>query len=385
MSQLTETLSHYWNKIQGSLFPWLEEELDPLTEKQQQLVAILELVRIEEFLPCYDGCEGRPRKTRSAIARSFVAKMVYNIDTTTFLLDRLESDKNIRRICGWECVAEIPSEATFSRAFADFAETELPQRAHKALIEKTLTGEVILHNSRDSTAIEAREKPQRKASNEGAKKKPSKKKGRPKKSEEQPESKPELTRIQKQKTMTLEEMLRDLPTACDKGAKKDSKGNAMYWTGYKLHLDTIDGGIPVSALVTSASVHDSQVAIPLATITGARIINCYDLMDAAYDVPTIVEHSQSLGHVPLIDKNPRGNKELKNALEAENLARKTLNLILPETLRYNARSTAERTNSRLKDEFGACKVRVRGHIKVACHLLFGVLTLAADQLIQLVT
>ena len=72
--------------------------------------------------------------------------------------------------------------------------------------------------------------------------------------------------------MTLEEMLKDLPTACDKGAKKDSKGNTMYWTGYKLHLDTIDGGIPVSAIVTSASVHDSQVALPLATITARYVV-----------------------------------------------------------------------------------------------------------------
>lgn len=31
MSQLTKNLSQYWNKIQGSLFPWLEEELDPLS------------------------------------------------------------------------------------------------------------------------------------------------------------------------------------------------------------------------------------------------------------------------------------------------------------------------------------------------------------------
>lgn len=370
MSQLTKALSYYWNKIQGTLFPWLEEELDPLTERQQQLIAILELVRIEEFLPCYDGCEGRPPKTRSAIARSFVAKMVYNIDTTTFLLERLKSEKNIRRICGWECMAEIPNEATFSRAFAAFLNTELPQRAHKALIEKMFQGEVILHNSRDSTAIEAREKPQKKATNEGAKKKKTrKKKGRPKKSEEQPEKEPDLTRIQKQRTMTLEEMLKELPTACDKGAKKDSKDNIMYWIGYKLHLDTVDGGIPVSAIVTSASLHDSQAAIPLGTITGKRIINSYDLMDAAYCVPDITEHSQSLGHVPLIDKNPRRNKELKKSLEAENLARKTLNLVLSETLRYNVRSTAERVNSRLKDEFGACKVRVRGHAKVACSVL----------------
>lgn len=180
-------------------------------------------------------------------------------------------------------------------------------------------------------------------------------------------------------------MLKDLPTACDKGAKQDSKGNTMYWVGYKLHLDTVDGGIPVSAIVTSASLNDSQAAIPLATITAKRIVNCYDLMDAAYDVPDIIAHSQSLNHIPLIDKNPRRNKELKEALEAEGLARRTLNLVLPETLRYIARSTAERANSRLKDEFGACKLRVRGHIKVACHLLFGVLALTADQLMQMVT
>ena len=33
MSRLTTTISHYWDKIQGSLFPQLVEELDPLTEK----------------------------------------------------------------------------------------------------------------------------------------------------------------------------------------------------------------------------------------------------------------------------------------------------------------------------------------------------------------
>jgi hypothetical protein len=185
--------------------------------------------------------------------------------------------------------------------------------------------------------------------------------------------------------MTLEEMLNDLPKTCDKGAKKDSKGNVMYWTGYKLHLDTIDGGIPVSAVVTSASVHDSQVAIPLAILTAKNIINCYDLMDSAYDDAIIIEHSQSLGHVPLIDKNPRGDKQAKKEMEAENLARQTLNLVLPETLHYNARSTAERANSRLKDEFGARKLRVRGVMKVSCHLVFGVLTLAADQLMKLAT
>ncbi|MFN0065132.1 MAG: transposase [Chlamydiales bacterium] len=113
--------------------------------------------------------------------------------------------------------------------------------------------------------------------------------------------------------------------------------------------------------------------------------NCYDLMDAGYDVDAIAEHSRSLWHVPLIDKNPRQNQELQRDLEAEPLARRTLHFKFPEELRYNERTTAERTNARLKDEFGANKLRVRGATKVACHLMFGVLVLAADQLMKLVT
>jgi len=388
MGQLTGTLSQYWNRIQGTLFPWLEEELDPLTEKQQQLIEILELIRIEQFIPIYRGLGGRPQKSRAAIARSFVAKMVYNIDTTTFLIERLKTDKNLRRICGWESRIQLPSEATFSRAFEEFANMTLPVRVHEALIEQTLGKEIILHNSRDSTAIDAREKPKAKTGRKEQNKdvqentiKP-KKKGRPKKGEERPSTEP--TRIEQQQTMTLTQMLDDLPKACDKGAKKDSKGNIMYWNGYKLHLDTVDGGIPVSAIVTSASLHDSQVAIPLAILTEERIINLYDLMDSAYDVPAIIEHSKVLGHVPLVDKNPRRDKELQLAIESEAKARKALNWVFPEEIRYNARTTAERANARLKDEFGACKVRVRGHVKVACHLMFGVLALAADQIMRLV-
>ncbi len=311
--------------------------------------------------------------------------MVYNIDTTTYLIERLKSDKNLRRICGWESTFQLPSESTFSRAFADFSNTLLPQRVHDALIKKTLGDEIIQHNSRDSTAIEAREKTLPKVKAEKVDKTVKRKRGRPKKGEERVAPEPELTRLEKQSTMTFEEMLSDLPTACDKGAKADSHGNTMYWTGYKLHLDTIDGGIPVSAIVTSASLHDSQVAIPLASITAQKIINLYDLMDSAYYAPAIIEHSKSLNHVPLIDINPRRNKELKEEIEEEAKARNTLNWKPAEDIRYNARSTAERANSRLKDEFGARKVRVRGHLKVACHLMFGVLVLAADQLMKLVT
>lgn len=389
MGQLIGSLSNFWNRIQGSLFPFLEEELDPLTEKQRQLIAILELIRIEEFLPEYFQRGGRPQKTRSAIARGFVAKMIYNMDSTRALLERLDTDKNLRRICGWESKGFIPSESTFSRAFTEFSERGLPCLVHDALIKETLGREIISHNSRDSTAIEGWEKPVRKKTQEESGQDNSKNasqkkrtKGRPKKGEVKED--PEPTRIEKQQSMTLEEMLKNLPKDCDVGTKKDSKGNKRYWIGYKLHLDIIDGGIPVSALLTSASVHDSQVSIPLAAITSKKITNLYDLMDSAYDVEGIHQYSKSLGHVPLIDQNPRRNQAMKMELEAEAKARKTLNWQTPGSLRYNERTTVERGNSRLKLELGACAIKVRGHKKVFCHLMFGVLTLAADQLLRLV-
>ena len=43
---------------------------------------------------------------------------------------------------------------------------------------------------------------------------------------------------------------------------------------------------------------------------------------------------------------------------------------------------AERVNARLKDEFGARFLRVRGAIKVKCHLMFGVVALAVDQILR---
>ena len=53
-------------------------------------------------------------------------------------------------------------------------------------------------------------------------------------------------------------------------------------------------------------------------------------------------------------------------------------------MRYRERTTVERVNARLKDEFGGRTVRVRGHAKVMCHLMFGIVTLASDQILRLI-
>lgn len=377
MSCLRETLSQYWLNIQGSLFPWLKEELGELTERQQKLVTILELIRVEEFLSATYGLPGRPLADRTAIARAFVAKMVYTMPTTRVLLDRLASDKQLRRICGWERRSEIPKEWTFSRAFAEYAESRLPERVHEALIRNSYEEELVGHISRDSTAIETREKPIKKATTETKEKKP-KKRGRPKKGEE-PSKEP--TRLAKQIAgMSLAEMLDDLPKACNVGTKKNSKGYKSSWTGYKLHIDAADGGIPISCILTSASTHDSQAAIPLGEMTSRRVTSLYDLMDSAYDAPQIHEHSRKLGHVPIIDTHPRRDKALKEELASEGKRRKLVHYKMAEEQRYNERSTVERVNGRLKDEFGGRTIRVRGHAKVMCHLMFAIVALTADQL-----
>ena len=381
---LAKALSQYWFRIQSSLFPWLEEELGEMTEKEQKLVTTLELIRIERFTVCSRSLRGRPPKERAAIARAFVAKSVYNMPTTRALLDRLASDKKLRRICGWEQKGEIPSESTFSRAFAEFSESQLPACVHQALISEKLSEGIVSHISRDATEIEAREKPSKgtKTEAESDDKKLKRKMGCPKKGEE---SIKEPTRLERQRSMTLEEMLADLPRQCDVGTKTNSKGLKESWIGFKLHLDTADGQIPISCILTSASTHDSQVALPLATMTSQRVTNLYDLMDSAYDAPIIREHSRSLGHVPIIDINTRRNTKLKEELRAEARRFELLHLERPEDRRYKERTNVERVYARLKDEFGGRMIRVRGYAKVLAHLMFGILALTADQLMRLVS
>jgi hypothetical protein len=167
----------------------------------------------------------------------------------------------------------------------------------------------------------------------------------------------------------LSENLADLPVQCDVGTKRNSKGYKVSWTGYKLHIDSIDGDIPVSAILTSASLHDSQVSISLAQMTNERIINLYDLMDAAYDAPQIRGFSARLGHVAIIDANPRRveKKEMDPA----------------QAVRFRHRSAAEQVNSNLKDNYGGRFVRVRGAVKVMTHLMFGLIAITATQLFRL--
>jgi hypothetical protein len=213
--------SDYWNTFQVSLFPHLETVLEePLTQKLERFIYILDVVGIEKHVASpFSQWMGRKQSDRRSIARAFLAKAVYDHATTEMLLENLRLQPTLRRPCGFEYQRDIPSAATFSRAFAE-------------LVKEHVGKKVVMHVSRDSTEVVAREKPVKKVKPVA---KPPRKRGRPRKDEIIEPAEPK--RIVKQLEQTPEVALAELPRVCNVGSKKDSKGNAHHWTGWKAHID----------------------------------------------------------------------------------------------------------------------------------------------------
>jgi IS5 family transposase len=185
--------------------------------------------------------------------------------------------------------------------------------------------------------------------------------------------------------MTLEQMLAALPQQCAIGVKTSSKGHEQYWRGYKLHLDVADGQIPISAVLTSANVHDARVAIPLMTMTSNRVDYLYDLMDSAYDANAILEHCRAQGRVPVVAFHPRRATKRPSKVPKARPPKLVPEVDWAKRDRYAERTMVERGNARLKDEFGGRHIRVRGGAKVMAHLMFGLIALTADQLLRQLT
>ena len=208
---LLADLSDLQGRLQDELFPHLTSTLGPLSAKMHQFIVVLEMCPIGGFLVPAPGLPGRPSADRPALARTFIAKSVLAIATTALLIERLHADKTLRRLCGFAHSSEVPSEATFSRAFAEFAAAELPSRMHEALIKATHKDRLVGHVSRDATAIEAREKPVKVEPPKRCRSKAPPKKGEP--------GWAGVRRLERQQEMTLSEMLADLPTHCAVGRK----------------------------------------------------------------------------------------------------------------------------------------------------------------------
>jgi hypothetical protein len=119
-------------------------------------------------------------------------------------------------------------------------------------------------------------------------------------------------------------------------------------------------------------------------MTAGRLVDLYDLMDSAYDAAEIKAHSRALGHVPIIDVNPRRDAALKEERAQEERRRALVGHRAAEDIRYNERSSAERINANLKDNHGGRTVQVRGPAKVMCHLMFGIVVITVTQNLRLI-
>jgi hypothetical protein len=139
--KLKDKISWLMGRVQKSLFPCLDECFDaPMTQQEQRLVSILEIVQVEKYVfsSATSHWQGRKPYDRQAMVRAFVAKTLYRLTTTIDLIRALKATRNLRCICGFITTAGIPSESAFSRAFGEFAAGELGKQAHDSLVKEYL-------------------------------------------------------------------------------------------------------------------------------------------------------------------------------------------------------------------------------------------------------
>jgi hypothetical protein len=153
-----QIVTQFGHMLQEELFPILRSAIGPLSRQMELLASVIALVPLERMLSARRAATGRPAKDRAALATAFLAKAILNLPTTRDLISRLRVDEGLRRFCGWPTPRALPHESKFSRAFDEFAQTELPQQLHEALIAATQKERLIGHIARDSTAIEVRER-----------------------------------------------------------------------------------------------------------------------------------------------------------------------------------------------------------------------------------
>ena len=136
-------IAQRWSLLQIEILPCFNDVFGALTPKLEKLIHVLELTRIEDFVRSFRHSPGRPAAERAWFANAFVAKSVLNIVNTRALIDRLQNDRSLRRICGFSLTKKLPSVSTFSRAFAEFAELRLAERVHETLVKTYLGNELF--------------------------------------------------------------------------------------------------------------------------------------------------------------------------------------------------------------------------------------------------
>jgi hypothetical protein len=246
--------------------------------------------------------------------------------------------------------------------FAEWSGREWVAQLQTDVIAEVYRDRLVGHVIRDATALPARERCRPKTTPPVQ----PRRRGRPRKGSPPAPKK----RLDRQPGMQLAEMLDDLPKHGDWGVRFEERGRKQRWKGYKLHCDLSDSGLPLSYVLTSASLHDSQAAIPLATLTSRRVTALYELMDAGYYGHNIRQYCEQLGHVVLIPDVPPAGQPKRAFSPAQRQ-------------RYEQRRLIEQFFALLKDHFGLRFIRVRGHAKVFLQVQLAILILTLERVLRL--
>jgi len=295
--------------------------------------------------------KGRNGYALASILGIMLLKLLYQQRTMKQTLLLLHENGNLKDVLA---ITEVPSEATVSRLSREVEQIVPPSSLHGRVVQayaKSLDRLAVGHLSIDSTIVEAREKPVR---TRVPKAKPPKKRGRKAKGSLDEQQHRERQAQQEQERIaylqeSFETSLGKLELRCSVTAKQNSKGKKQWFIGYKAHLATDDHGVPMSFAVTGASVHDSQVAVPLMKNTRETADFLYALLDKGYISPVINDYVGMIGRKAIIDR--RAYK----GVVADPLDQASQQ-------RYGARTTVERTNSELKDGYLPDVIYKRG-----CH------------------
>jgi len=347
-----------WCEISQGVFSWAEDDFGPLDERYRLFVATCEaVIKTEDFAYAQWTGNGRPLNDRIAIAKAFIFKATFNIPTTKELVRQLRAEPVARRLCGWSSTMQIPSETGFSNANREFAERGFTEKWFEDIVVKG-HGDVHVDTiSYDSAPIAVRAKAAN-ARRTIARIDP-----------DQPV--PPNDRLERQLEQDAATSMLELPQECEWGQKVDANGKKRLWKGGKYHVAVTQDGFPVAWKYTSASLHDSQVMIPLAKQAMSRVGHYFDLADAAYDAEAIRTACANEGAIAIIDRNRR-----KSADEPTHMTETEAKL-------YKQRPAAERYFSHLLDSHGGRTVRVRTPNKIVLHLMYGTLVVAVEQIMRM--
>ena len=205
-------LGRHWNTIQSYLIPGIEDDIGELSEELKTFMEICKLLIDERMFAKHRWCgNGRPPSSRISMFKAYILKAMRNHPYTKTQISAVKESPTIRRLCGWESVADIPDKSQFSRTFREFAKDDIGSKALDACLAEYLGRNGIMHGSHDSSEIEAREKSVT----------------RPKSAVES--EKPSETRIERQQRQNADANFEELPTECDWGCKRNSQGKIEKW------------------------------------------------------------------------------------------------------------------------------------------------------------